>query len=192
MANSEEKLILSVESEGRTTTAEYPRPEKLRIVIIINNQITNVPNTTQIASGAGYNSAAGNNAALDSSNTLQQQSVGGAGVAKNSGLGGEQVEPHITQEKTQNGEEIVIVINNQINQSQLPDESANQMEPEPQVTASATQVASGSGNDSAGGTNAAIGSSNTKQQFSVAGSENSVAKNSTKKAPQEETEMREE
>ncbi|HBI05013.1 MAG TPA: hypothetical protein DDY49_13405 [Paenibacillaceae bacterium] len=187
MPNKEEKLIVSVESEGRRTTAEYPVPEKLRIVIIINNQITNVPNTTQIASGAGYNSAAGNNAALDSSNTLQQQSVGGAGVAKNFGLGGPQIEPHVSQEKKKDGEEIVIVINNQINQSQPPEETVSPEPPEPQVTASATQVASGAGHDSAGGTNAAIGSSNTKQQFSVAGGDNSEAKNFTKKAPQEET-----
>ena len=43
--------------------------DKRKVVIVINNQITFAPNTTQIASGAGRNSAAGSNAAIDSSNT---------------------------------------------------------------------------------------------------------------------------
>lgn len=184
MSNREEKLTVSVESGGKLTTAEYPIPDKLRIVIVINNQITNSPNTTQIASGAGRNSAAGNNAAIDSSNTQQQQSVGGAGIAKNIGMGGEQVEHHVKHDKNGKEDEIVIVINNQISLASKEETE----EPEPQVTASATQVASGAGIDSAGGTNAAIGSSNTKQQFAVAGSETSISKNRSNNSPQREFE----
>lgn len=63
------------------------------VIVIINNQFTNAPNTTQIASGAGGNSASGNNAAIDSSNTLQQQSVGASGKAKNIGMNGKQSQP---------------------------------------------------------------------------------------------------
>ncbi len=143
---------------------------KPKIVIIINNQFTSAPNTTQIASGAGRNSAAGNNAALDSSNTEQQQSVGAAGEAKNFGINGNQSEPHEKHDNCDDNSEIVIVINNQINQAE--------------VVSSATQVASGSGTDSAGGTNAAIASSNTKQQHAVGG--DGVAVNDGENGNQEE------
>ncbi|MEH7305640.1 hypothetical protein [Neobacillus drentensis] len=143
-----------------------PLSDKRKVVIIINNQFTSAPNTTQIASGAGRNSAAGNNAALDSSNTEQQQSVGAKGQASNTGMGGDQLQPH-----KENGEhlepdvEFVIVINNQINAT-----STEQ--------AGATQVASGGGDDSAAGTNSAIASSNTKQQHAVGGDESGSADNS--------------
>ncbi|WP_256218440.1 hypothetical protein [Bacillus sp. MUM 116] len=148
--------------------------DKGKIVIVINNQFTSAPNTTQIASGAGRNSAAGNNAALDSSNTEQQQGVGAKGRARNSGMSGEQIEPHQKKhEHSQHDEEIVIVINNQVNQT-----STEQ--------AGATQVASGSGDDSASGTNAAIASSNTKQQQAVGGDESGTAENSGEDSDQKE------
>ena len=72
---------------------------KRKIVIVINNQITFAPNTTQIASGAGQNSAAGSNAAIDSSNTRQQQTVGAGGEAINKGISGDQIEPHKMKKK---------------------------------------------------------------------------------------------
>ncbi|PEI52714.1 hypothetical protein [Bacillus pseudomycoides] len=139
--------------------------DKRKIVIVINNQITFAPNTTQIASGAGQNSAAGNNAAIDSSNTEQQQSVGAGGKAINKGISGDQIEPHEKKKETSDEEvEFVLIINNQINETN-------------EEQASATQVASGGGDDSAAGTNAAIESSNTKQQHAVGGGTDSLAKN---------------
>lgn len=73
--------------------------DKRKIVIVINNQITFAPNTTQIASGAGQNSAAGSNAAIDSSNTRQQETVGAGGEAINKGISGDQIEPHKMKKK---------------------------------------------------------------------------------------------
>ncbi|WP_422392269.1 hypothetical protein [Niallia oryzisoli] len=151
-----------------------PLVDKEKIVIVINNQFTSAPNTTQIASGAGRNSAAGNNAAIDSSNTEQQQSVGAKGQASNTGMSGDQIEPHNKEkDHSQHDEEIVIVINNQVNTT-----STEQ--------AGATQVASGSGDDSAAGTNAAIESSNTKQQHAVGGDETGSAENSDEASNQTE------
>ncbi|MED1203101.1 hypothetical protein [Heyndrickxia acidicola] len=145
-----------VKEDGREVTVGN-LADKPKIVIVINNQFTSAPNTTQIASGAGRNSAAGNNAAIDSSNTEQQQGVGANGKASNTGMSGDQVERHKTEkEHSEHDEEMVIVISNQINTT-------------PTEQASATQVASGGGNDSAAGTNAAIESSNTKQQHAVGG-----------------------
>ncbi|KAB2328504.1 hypothetical protein F7731_25595 [Cytobacillus depressus] len=151
-----------------------PVADKPKIVIVINNQFTSAPNTTQIASGAGRNSAAGNNAAIDSSNTEQQQGVGAKGQARNRGMSGDQIEPHKKEtEYSEHGEEIVIVINNQVNKTRTPQ-------------ASATQVASGGGDDSAAGTNAAIESSNTKQQHAVGGDEAGSAINSGEDSNQTE------
>ncbi|WP_416825111.1 hypothetical protein [Ectobacillus polymachus] len=146
--------------------------DKRKIVIVINNQFTSAPNTTQIASGAGRNSAAGSNEAIDSSNTEQQQVVGAKGQATNTGMNGDQTEPHEKdKEHSENDEEIVIVINNQVNTTST-------------AQASATQVASGGGDDSASGTNAAIESSNTKQQHAVAGDGSAI--NSGETANQKE------
>ncbi len=155
LADSLEKLIITMNKDGKQIITETSLSGKRRIVIVINNQFTNAPNTTQIASGAGRNSAAGNNAAIDSSNTQQQQSVGAQGKAKNYGMKGYQLEPHEKQGGWKDDEEVTIVINNQVNETS--------------GTSAATQVASGSGTDSAGGTNAAIASSNTKQQHAVGG-----------------------
>ncbi|MGG2015485.1 hypothetical protein [Bacillus sp. S10(2024)] len=163
-----EKVAVSVEIDGKKTTVERPAHEKTKIVVVINNQFTNAPYTTQIASSAGRSSAAGNNAALDSSNTEQQESVGAEGTAKNEGMEGKQLEPHEKDKQCCGDNEIVIVLNNQIH---LTDESATES------PSSATQVASG-GTYSASGTNSAIESSNTKQQFSVGGAKDSLAFNS--------------
>jgi hypothetical protein len=64
-------LTLRVVIDGKRTSIRYPMPKKLKIVIFMNNQFSNAANTTQIASGAGQSGAAGNNAAIDSSNTQQ-------------------------------------------------------------------------------------------------------------------------
>lgn len=168
--DANKKVNVVVEKDGERIVARSLISEKPKIVIIINNQFTSAPNTTQIASGAGRNSAAGNNAAIDSSNTEQQQSVGAEGEAKNFGMNGNQYEPHEKHGNWCDDEELVIVINNQINQAEN--------------VSSATQVASGSGTDSAGGTNAAIASSNTKQQHAVGG--DGVAVNDGENGNQEE------
>jgi hypothetical protein len=150
-------ITLRIIKENGKEVTVGPIADKQKIVIVINNQFTSAPNTTQIASGAGRNSAAGNNAAIDSSNTEQQQGVGADGRASNTGMGGDQVERHPTEkEHSENDEELVVVINNQLNTTTTEQ-------------ASATQVASGGGDDSAAGTNAAIESSNTKQQHAVGG-----------------------
>lgn len=165
-----EKVAISVEIDGKKTKVERPVDEKMKIVVVINNQFTNAPNTTQIASGAGRSSAAGNNAALDSSNTEQQESVGAEGTAKNEGMEGKQLEPHEKDKQCCDDNEIVIVLNNQIHLTHEKSETES--------ASSATQVASGGGTYSASGTNSAIESSNTKQQFSVGGAEGSLAFNS--------------
>jgi hypothetical protein len=162
--DSHDKLAVIVERDGEKTITETPLPSPpIKLVVVINNQITDSPNTTQIASGAGLNSAAGSNAAIDSSNTLQQQTVGGAGEADNSGMNGKQEESHTKPDHGGRGLEVVIVLNNQINRAGS--------------TAAATQVASGGGLDSASGTNSVIGSSNSKQQHAVGGSEGGSASN---------------
>lgn len=171
LSETNEKILITVDKDGKQTTTESQICGEKRIVIIINNQFTNAPNTTQIASGAGRNSAAGNNAAIDSSNTEQQQSVGAQGKAQNLGMKGYQAEPHDDREKILRDEaELVIIINNQINETS--GESA------------ATQVTSGAGDDSAAGTNAAIESSNTKQQHAVGGDQSGTAINRGMNSPQ--------
>lgn len=162
MSNNEKELNQAilfrfVKEDGQEINVG-PLTDKQKIVIVINNQITTAPNTTQIASGAGHNSAAGNNAAIDSSNTKQQQSVGAEGKAYNSGMSGDQIEPHKEKDKEYSDPELefILVINNQVNSTS-------------KEQAGATQVASGGGNDSGAGTNAAIESSNTEQQHSVGG-----------------------
>ncbi len=172
MAAGDEKIIIKMERDGKEIASESLVSGKKKITIIINNQFTFAPNTTQIASGAGRNSAAGNNAAIDSSNTEQQQSVGAQGRAKNFGMKGNQSEPHDIQGEWNADEELTIIINNQVNETS--------------GESSATQVASGGGIDSAGGTNAAIQSSNTKQQHAVGGGNSALALNQGLNSPQEE------
>jgi hypothetical protein len=178
MANVNEKLTVIFEKDGKRTIAKSPVSGKRKIVIIINNQFTNAPNTTQIASGAGRSSAAGNNAAIDSSNTRQQQSVGAGGKAKNRGMKGKQSQPHNMHGKWSDEKEVVLVINNQV----VADTSLN----EGDTIAAATQVASGGGIFSTGGTNSAIESSNTKQQHGVGGGKGARALNKGMNGKQKE------
>ena len=173
LADSQEKIIITMDKDGKQTTTETSIAGKRSIVIVINNQFTSSPNTTQIASGAGRNSASGSNAAIDSSNTQQQQSVGAQGKAKNLGMKGSQTEPHEKLNDCHDDEDVTIVINNQVNTTS--------------GTSSATQVASGARTDSAGGTNAAIASSNTKQQHAVGGDRSGRAVNRGMNNPQRET-----
>ncbi|WP_336992321.1 hypothetical protein [Bacillus toyonensis] len=171
MENNEKITFRFVKNDGEEINLGN-LADKRKIVIVINNQITFAPNTTQIASGAGQNSAAGSNAAIDSSNTEQQQTVGAGGKAINKGMSGEQIEPHKTKKENSDEEvEFVLIINNQINETS-------------EEQASATQVASGGGEDSAAGTNAAIESSNTKQQHAVGGGTGSLAENAGEEGDQ--------
>lgn len=160
----EKKVYIDAEIQGERTVTEYDVNGKLKVTVVINNQFTNAPNTTQIASGAGRSSTAGNNAAIDSSNTEQQQSVGGQGKARNEGMKGEQLQPQDKHASHHDSDEIVFVINNQLHYSGETD-------------AAATQVASGGGVYSAAGTNAAVESTNTKQQHAVGGDETGRASN---------------
>ena len=175
MDNVNEKITITIDQDGARTITESPFTGKTRIVIVINNQFSNAPNTTQIASGAGRSSAAGSNAAIDSSNTKQQQSVGAGGEAQNSGMSGTQTEPHEKHGQHEE-DEIVVVINNQIVKRGRRGGTAS----------AATQVASGGGTYSAGGTNAAIESSNTEQQHAVGGGESARAINEGMNGNQEE------
>jgi hypothetical protein len=84
MRNPYTEITVMIETNGKRITTKARTTRNSRIVLIINNQFTNAPNTTQIASGAGRNSAAGSNASIDSTNTQQQQSVGAGGKAKTS------------------------------------------------------------------------------------------------------------
>lgn len=172
MTTSGEKISLLIYQDGKQIATESTISGKKRIVIVINNQFTNSPNTTQIASGSGRNSTAGNNAAVDSSNTQQQQSVGAQGTAKNLDIKDYQSEPLHHNGSAKHDEEVTLIINNQIN------ETAG--------ISSATQVASGGAVDSASGTNAAIESSNTKQQHAVGGDESGRAFNRVVDSRQDE------
>ncbi|MBW5447737.1 hypothetical protein GE107_16910 [Cohnella sp. CFH 77786] len=189
-----QKVLVTVRVDKIQTRIWHPLLKKLKIIVIVNNQFTNAANATQLASGAGRSSAAGNNAAIASSNTEQQQGVGAGGTATNSGMEGTQSEPHRRHLKDpgickhrrlckickhrkcckhrkfcklsrRKKNEIVIVLNNQVHRSGNESQSA------------ATQVASGGESFSASGTNAAIESSNTKQQQAVGGGPGAQASN---------------
>jgi hypothetical protein len=197
-----EKVTVTVKLNGVRAKIRRPLHKSLKVILVINNQFTDAGNTTQIASGAGRSSAAGNNAAIDSSNTEQQQSVGAGGEATNTGMRGEQSETHRKHcrhrkhhhrhhhhrhhhhpnkrhhrhhpshpphpsHREREKDDIVVVLNNQINRSKNN-----------QSVSAATQVASGGQTYSAGGTNAAIESSNTKQQHAVGGAPGAKALNS--------------
>ncbi len=166
MARNKGKLTVIYQNGKRRMVVKTPFDGSKRIVVVLNSQFTNAPNTTQISSGAGRSSAAGNDAAIASSNTEQQQSVGAGGRAKNTGMRGKQSEPG-KHRKAKNGKEDVIIINDQVVKLAKS-----------QRGASATQVAGGGGTYSTGGTNAAIESANTKQQHAVGGGPGSRASNS--------------
>jgi hypothetical protein len=184
-------VTVTVKAKGIRTRIRRPLRRGLKIILIVNNQFTDTANSTQIASGAGRSSASGSNAAIASSNTGQQQSVGAGGTASNSGMEGTQSEPHRKRckhachhkrrsnrnrkhirnhkhrsRRLRKKEDILIVLNNQVHESN--GDSAS----------SATQLASGGKDYSAGGTNAAIESSNTKQQHGVGGGTGAQASNS--------------
>ncbi|GIP11773.1 hypothetical protein P4H94_24410 [Paenibacillus macerans] len=176
MSHQDSKLTIILEKGKQRLIAQTPLLGVHRIVFVVNRQFTNAPNTTQIASGAGRSSAAGSNAAINSPHTRQQQSVGAGGKAKNKELKGEPVSwfhpgyasfgKHAKGRKGRHGKEVVIVINDQI--AKLP---------RGQRTSAATQVASGAGAYSTGGTNSAIGSAGTRQQHAVGGGTGSKAIN---------------
>ncbi|CQR58878.1 hypothetical protein [Paenibacillus riograndensis] len=154
----QDRIIVIIQKGSRKIITRTPLAGVDRLVFVINNQYTNAANTTQIASGAGRSSASGSNAAIASPFTRQQQSVGAGGDATNLGSRGQRgSKPHFPLPSL-HGKEVVVVINNQT--VKLPKGSK---------TSSATQVGSGGGTYSAGGTNAAIDSPATRQQQAVGG-----------------------
>lgn len=168
MRHDREELVVMVKKPGSKIVSRIPLRGVDRVVFVYNRQFTNAPNTTQIASGAGRSSAAGSNAAIGSKNTWQQESVGAGGKAFNKGgpLQGR-------SSRNRNGtiprlreKEAVIVVNDQV--VKLAERNRQ---------ASATQLASGAGRHSAGGTNAAIESSGTRQQQAVGGGSGGVGAN---------------
>ncbi|MCH1641444.1 hypothetical protein MJ257_15130 [Paenibacillus timonensis] len=173
MTSRKDQLTIILKKGTQRLIAKTPLPGVDRIVVVVNRQFTNAPNTTQIASGAGHSSAGGSNAAIDSPYVRQQQSVGAGGKAINrdgkSGpvgawrLRGSQ--PTV-RGKARRGKEVVIVVNDQV--AKLP---------RGRQDAAATQVASGGGRHSTGGTNSAIGSPGTRQQHAVGGGSGSLAAN---------------
>lgn len=170
--SQKEHLTITVEKGQQRFSVTSPLGGVGRFVFVVNDQFTNAPNTTQIASGAGKSSAAGNNAAIKSPHTYQQQSVGAGGIAKNLGLKDPQDQDHFSKHHSKHGKhrkhqkEVVFVINKQV--VKLPKGSKN---------ASATQIASGAGKYSTGGTNSAIESRGTRQQHAVGGGSGSKAIN---------------
>ncbi len=166
MKKKKDQITIIIEKAKKRITAKAPLSGINRVVFVINRQFTNAPNTTQISSGAGRSSAAGNNAAINSPNTRQQQSVGAGGIAKNKGLKGRSSLYNPSANRRGYGKEVVIIINDQI--VKLSKRHMN---------ASATQVTSGGGTYSTGGTNSAIESSGTKQQHAVGGGAGGIALN---------------
>lgn len=170
MRRSGEELVVIVKKPGSRIISKIPLDGVDRVVFVYNRQFTNAPNTTQIASGAGRSSAAGSNAAIGSSNTWQQESVGAGGKAFNKG--GPLLTPSskrrgsAARNAPARGKEAVLVINEQI--VKLVKRN---------LQSSATQVASGGGRFSAGGTNAAIESSGTRQQQAVGGGSGGIGAN---------------
>lgn len=165
------RLTIILEKGNRRIITRTPLPGVDKVVVVVNRQFTNAPNTTQITSGAGRSSASGNNAAILSPLTRQQQSVGAGGLAKNlEAKGGRRkgkpAASGLPLYPGASGKEVVIVINDQI--VKLPRRFLN---------ASATQVASGAGAYSTGGTNSAIESPGTRQQQAVGGGPGSAALN---------------
>lgn len=168
MAKQKDRITVIIQKGKQRIVTRTPLAGISRLVFVINNQYTNAANTTQIASGAGRSSAAGSNAAIASPHTRQQESVGAGGTAANTGSKGHQgTRRHAPLLRPRTGEkEIVIVVNNQT--VKLPGGSRS---------SSATQVGSGSGTYSSGGTNAAIESPGSKQQQAVGGGAGGHASN---------------
>ncbi|MFL0556165.1 MULTISPECIES: hypothetical protein [Paenibacillus] len=173
MSSRKDQLMVILKKGKQRLIAKTPLPGVSRVIVVVNRQYTNAPSTTQIASGAGHSSAAGSNAAIRSPYVRQQQSVGAGGKAFNKdGKGGlmggrwSSRNHRDTRGLLQRGKEVVIVVNDQVVKL-----------PRGQQTAGATQVASGGGRYSTGGTNSAISSPGTRQQHAVGGGSGSVAAN---------------
>ncbi|ANY73853.1 hypothetical protein BBD41_15405 [Paenibacillus ihbetae] len=167
---TKDHLTITVEKGNHRYSLTSPLGGIERFTVVVNDQFTNAPNTTQIASGAGKSSAAGNNAAIRSPFTYQQESVGAGGIAKNLGLKnslhhGAKPDGKIPKSK-KHQKEVVFVINKQV--VRLPRSGRD---------SSATQIASGAGAFSTGGTNSAIESRGTRQQQAVGGGSGSKAIN---------------
>lgn len=158
MAKQKDRITVIIQRGKRRIVTRTPLAEIGRLVFVINNQYTNAANTTQIASGAGRSSAGGSNAAIASPYTRQQQSVGAGGDAANLGSKGQRGRRHQTPLLSSLFKEVVIVVNNQT--VKLAKGS---------MSSSATQIGSGGGTYSTGGTNAAIESPGTRQQHAVGG-----------------------
>lgn len=160
MAKQKDRIVVIIQKGKRRIVTRTPLAGVGRLVFVINNQYTNAANTTQIASGAGRSSAGGSNAAIASPYTRQQQSVGAGGDAVNRGSKGKgyRGRHNARLPLIAGGKEIVIVVNNQT--VKLPKGSQS---------SSATQVGSGGGTYSTGGTNSAIESPYTRQQQAVGG-----------------------
>ncbi|AIQ32952.1 hypothetical protein P40081_36240 [Paenibacillus sp. FSL P4-0081] len=177
MAKQKDRITVIIQKGKQRIVTRTPLAGISRLVFVINNQYTNAANTTQIASGAGRSSAAGSNAAIASPYTRQQESVGAGGTAANIGSRGSKGNKGCKGQRGRRhhaplihphgwGKEIVIVVNNQT--VKLPGGSRS---------SSATQVGSGSGTYSSGGTNAAIESPGSKQQQAVGGGAGGLASN---------------
>lgn len=162
------RLIVSIVRGEKRLTTKVPLRRFDKFVFVINDQFTNAPNTTQIASGAGHSSASGSNAAIASPNTDQQVSVGAGGTADNISILREPVHTRCGKRKRsrRRKKEAIFVLNHQ--RVQLPEGSEE---------ASATQIASGSGKYSTSGTNSAIDSPCTKQQDAVGGGPGASGRN---------------
>lgn len=179
-ARSKDRLTIIIKKRNRRMQVSTPVSSIDKFVFILNRQFTNAPNTTQISSGAGRSSAAGNNAAINSPNTRQQQSVGAGGTARNKGVNnkgakGLRYAKPLPVRTKRSGKHVVIVVNDQVVKL-----------PKGQQTASATQVATGAGTYSTGGTNSAIESRGTRQQHAVGGggtAANKWTRSSKKKRP---------
>lgn len=171
-------VTVIIQKRGKKIVAKAPLSHIDRMVFVINHQFTNAPNTTQISSGAGRSSASGSNGTINSPDTDQQGTVGAGGIANNRLANGKRTRklgfssevrsssPYFPHGFRRRGRELVIVINEQI--AKLP---------RGQQASSATQIASGAGKYSLGGTNAAIDSPRTRQQQAVGGGSGARASN---------------
>jgi hypothetical protein len=160
MSKDHARLIVTIVRGKKVLTAEAPLHGVGRLVFVINEQFTNAPNTTQIASGAGRSSASGSNAAILSPDTFQQEAIGAGGLATNRGIKGKKSRhrPLPSPRRPYRGKSVIFILNDQV--VKLPRSRQN---------ASATQIASGAGAYSTGGTNSAIESPRTRQQQAVGG-----------------------
>jgi hypothetical protein len=116
MAPRKDRFQIIIKKGNKRMAAKVRLADIHKLIFVINHQFTNAPNTTQIASGAGRSSAAGNNAAIQSPNTRQQQSVGSGGTARNTdSIGSSPLRfARSGTSRRHYGKEVVVVINDQI------------------------------------------------------------------------------